>query len=73
VLPDPADVTVYVGQDRNSLDSATALGSSQGKSGTITVTGAKPVDGQYIFVWFTKVSQVSDGRYRATLAEVSVR
>ena len=66
-------MTVYVGEDRNSLDSATALGSSEGKSGTITITGDKPIDGQYIFVWFTKVSQVSDGRYRATLAEVSVR
>jgi hypothetical protein len=73
VLPDPADVTVYVGQDRNSLDTATVLGSSEGRSGTFTIKAAKPVDGQYIFVWFTKVSQVSDGRYRATLAEVSVR
>jgi hypothetical protein len=29
------------------------------------------VKGQYVFVWFTKVSQVSDGRFRATLAEVT--
>jgi hypothetical protein len=72
VLPDPADVTVYVGQDR-TLDNTTALGSSKDRSGTFTITAQKPVDAQYVFVWFTKVSKVSDGRYRATLAEVSVR
>ena len=39
---------------------------------TLTKDGA-PVQGQYVFVWFTKVSKVSDGRFRATLAEVTVR
>jgi hypothetical protein len=72
VLPDPADVTVYVGQDRTSLDTATVVGTSSGQSGTVTVKAPKPVVGQYVFVWFTKISQVSDGRYRATLAEVTV-
>jgi hypothetical protein len=72
LLPNPSDVTVYVGQDRNSLDSATSLGTSQGKSGSVTITAPKPAEGQYVFVWFTKVSQVSDGRFRATLAEVTV-
>ena len=44
------------------------------KDGTITLTRADgPADGQYVIVWFTKVSQVSDGRFRATLAEVTVR
>jgi eukaryotic-like serine/threonine-protein kinase len=71
VLPDASDVTVYVGQDR-TLDSATEIGSSKGKSGNVTVTADKPVQGQYVFVWFTKVSQVKDGRFRATLAEVTV-
>jgi eukaryotic-like serine/threonine-protein kinase len=73
VLPNTEDVTVYAGQDRSTLSTATVVGSSQAKSGTVTIDAKTPVDGQYLFVWFTKVSQVSDGRYRATLAEVTVR
>ena len=71
VLPDPSDVTVYVGKDR-TLDNAGELGTSKGKDGDVTVKGTA-VDGQYVIVWFTSVSQVGDGRFRATLAEVTVR
>lgn len=69
-LPDAADVTVYLA-DHTSLTGATKVADSSGKSGVISmpVTGAK---GRYLIVWFTKISQVSDGRFRATLAEVSV-
>jgi hypothetical protein len=73
-LPDEADVTVYLGDEDDSIDNATELGSSTGKKGTIKIT---PDDtdaaGEFVTVWFTKVSQVSDGRFRATLAEVSLR
>ena len=72
VLPSASDVTVYVGDDRSSLDNATELGSSAGRSGVVNITTDKPAQGQYVFVWFTKVSQVSDGRFRATLAEIAV-
>ena len=72
VLPNASDVTVYVGQDR-TLDNTTVLGTSKGKDGTVAVKAKKPASGQYVFVWFTKVSQVADGRFRATLAEVTVR
>ncbi|NYG06945.1 hypothetical protein BJ986_001432 [Phycicoccus badiiscoriae] len=72
VLPNPADVTVYVGDDPRSLSSAKEVGSSQGKSGEVVLKAPAPVKGQYVFVWFTSVSQVSDGRFRATLAEVTV-
>ena len=72
VLPNAADVSVYAGNDRVTLDSATLLGSSRGKSGAITITSPTPVQGQYVFIWFTAVSQVADGRFRATVAEVSV-
>ena len=72
VLPDAADVTVFVGQDR-TRDNTTVIGTSKGKKGEITLKADKPVDGQYVFVWFTSVSKVADGRFRATLAEVSVR
>jgi hypothetical protein len=72
-LPDPSDVTVYVGQDR-TRDGATKVGTSTGKDGTVQLTrAAGPVSAQYVIVWFTKVSQVDDGRHRATLAEVTVR
>ena len=72
VLPDASDVTVSVGPERNRND-ATEVGSSSGKSGTVTISHeGGPVTGQYVFVWFTKVSQVDDGRFRATLAEVTV-
>jgi hypothetical protein len=72
VLPDAADVTVYVNED-NTRAGATELGSSSGKKGTVTITGDKPATGKFVIVWFTKLSQVSDGRFRATLAEITVR
>jgi hypothetical protein len=71
ILPTASDVTVYLGANR-SLDGAKALGTSAGKAGTIDLAAAGgPVSGQYVIVWFTKVSQVPDGRFRATLAEVT--
>ena len=33
VLPNASDVSVYVGEDRDSMDSATQIGASKGKSG----------------------------------------
>jgi hypothetical protein len=71
-LPSPSDVTVYVGADRNSFAEGDELGHSSDKSGTVTIRADKPIDGQYVFVWFTKLSKVDDGRFRATLAEVTV-
>ncbi len=72
VTPSASDLTVYVGGDR-TLDSAKAIGTSKDKTGTITLkVQGDPVQGQYVFVWFTSVSKVSDGRFRATLAEVTV-
>ena len=70
-LPDTADVTVYVNED-DTRDGATELGSANGKKGKVTITGDKPATGKYVMVWFTKVSQVGDGRFRATLAEITV-
>lgn len=72
-LPDVSDVTVFLAEDRQ-IDGATEIGSSAGKKGAVTLTNAKPdASGKYVIVWFTKVSQVSDGRFRATLAEVALR
>jgi hypothetical protein len=72
-LPDASDVQVYVGPDR-SLEDATELGTSAGKEGEVAIRAkGEAATGQYVIVWFTKVSQVSDGKFRATLAEVTVR
>jgi hypothetical protein len=72
VLPNASDVSVFVGEDRDSMGSAKQVGTSKGKSGTVTLKAPAAVKGQYVFVWFTSVTQVSDGRFRATLAEVTV-
>lgn len=72
-LPDASDLTVYLAED-SSLDGAAELGTSSGKDGEVTLASKDTeAAGRYVIVWFTKVSQVSDGRFRATLAEVSLR
>jgi hypothetical protein len=72
-LPDVSDVTVFLADD-SSIEGATEIGSATDKKGAVTLDN-KDVEasGKYVIVWFTKVSQVSDGRFRATLAEVSIR
>jgi hypothetical protein len=73
ILPTASDVTVYLAEER-SLDGATELGKSSGKAGTVTITpGSVDAAGQYVIVWFTKVSRVDSRWFRATLAEVVVR
>lgn len=72
-LPDVSDVQVFL-SDSDSIDGATEIGSSQGKKGQITLKATNAqASGSKVIVWFTKVSQVSDGRFRATLAEVTLR
>ncbi len=71
VLPNPEDVTVYLGPDPKK-DGAREIGTVSGKTGTVTLDVPAGAKGQYVVVWFTRVSQASDGRYRATLAEVTV-
>jgi hypothetical protein len=72
-LPDVSDVQVFL-TDSDSIDGATEIGSSQGKKGQITLKATNTqAAGSKVIVWFTKVSQVSDGRFRATLAEVTLR
>jgi hypothetical protein len=72
LLPDPATFDLYLAPDR-SLDGARKLGSSSDKSGEITIKVTGGASGQYLIVWFTRVSRVSDGAYRATLAEVTAK
>jgi hypothetical protein len=72
LLPDPSTFDLYLAPDR-SLDGATKIGSSSDKSGEITIKVTGGASGQYLIVWFTRVSRVSDGAYRATLAEVTAK
>jgi len=72
ILPVAADVTVYLADER-SLSSATAIGSQKNAQGTVTFPVPSGVTGQYIIVWFTKLTQDSKGEYRAHLAEVIPR
>jgi serine/threonine-protein kinase len=46
-------------------------GTDLGQQATISVDPA--ATGRYVLVWFTKLVQESDGRYRARVSEVSVR
>ena len=72
-LPDVSDVTVFLADD-NTIDGATEIGTTTGKKGAVTLANKDAeASGKYVIVWFTEVSQVSDGRFRATLAEVSIR
>ncbi len=70
-LPNPEDVTVYLASNPETKG-ATKVGTSSGETGQVTYDVPGNAKGQYVIVWFTHVSQASDGRYRATLAEVSI-
>jgi hypothetical protein len=71
VMPVAADVEVYVNGDQ-SLDGATKVGAKQNASGTVVFPVPDTAKGQYIIVWFTKLTQDSEGKYRAHLAEITV-
>lgn len=71
VLQAQADVSVYVATDR-TLDGATKVGSQTGATGTVSFTVKDPKPGQFVIVWFTRLTQDGDGYYRAKLGEVTV-
>jgi len=67
-----ADVTVYVAS-RLSLDGATAIGTSTGRDGTVTLQPQNgPVRGQLVIVWFTRLAPDGEGKFRAQVAEARV-
>ena len=72
LMPVAADVTVYLANDR-SLDGAQKVGSKANAQGDLTFDVPPKVSGQYIIVWFTKLTKDSSGGYRAHLAEVIAR
>jgi hypothetical protein len=69
-----SDVTVYVA-DKTSVDGATAIGSVTQKDGesTVSVPNNGAVKGRYVILWFTALGPAENGRFRAQVAEASVR
>jgi len=72
-LPVAQDLTVYVA-NRASLDGATTIGASSGRSGQIVfdVPAGPVASGQLVIVFFTKLGPDGSGRFRAQVSEVSV-
>jgi len=67
-----ADMTVYVAS-RLSRDGATAIGTSTGRDGTVTLQPQDgPVRGQLVIVWFTRLAPDGEGKFRAQVAEARV-
>ena len=70
-IPHPADIEVYVGPD-NRLEGATKIGEKADADGDVTFDVPADVSGQYIVVWFTKLSPDDNDKRRAWLDEVVV-
>lgn len=72
VLANQADVEVYISAER-SLSDAVKVGEKAGANGTVTFPVKAGTTGQYVIVWFTRLTTDSNGRYRAILGEVEVK
>ncbi|WP_404386230.1 hypothetical protein LL946_07170 [Knoellia locipacati] len=71
-LANTADVEVYIGGDK-ALTGATKIGEKAAANGAVTLPVKAGTIGQYVIVWFTKLTQDDNGRYRAILGEVEVK
>lgn len=70
-LGNTADVQVYIGGDK-TLSGAAKVGEKASASGKVTFPVKAGTAGQYVIVWFTRLTQDDNGRYRAVLGEVEV-
>ena len=70
-LPESLDGTVYVADGPTNDEGE--LGSFSNESGEVTIDTDDAVQGRYVTVWFTSLAPDDDGRYRASLAEITVR
>lgn len=70
-LPNPSSLDLYLGSEADRTG-ANRIGQVNGESGEVRVPVSDGASGQYLIVWFTQSPQVADGRYRATLAEISL-
>lgn len=74
-LPTSADVSLYVAPEA-SMDGAVKVRDAQNIQGDnlkFSVPANAASAGQYVIVWFTRLSQDDSGNYRAYLAEVRAR
>lgn len=70
-LPTSTQATVYGGSQPTS--SGTEIGTTDGRTGEVTLKPSEPVDARYVTVWFTSLAPSDDGRYRATLGEITIK
>ncbi|MGL4744775.1 MAG: hypothetical protein ACRCXL_10375 [Dermatophilaceae bacterium] len=70
-IPVANDVQVFLGPDAR-LDGATKVGERAGARGQISFDVPANLVGQYVIVWYTKMSVDDDGKRRAVLDEVVV-
>ncbi len=66
----PTTIQVYV-TDKKSVTGASPLGTLTNGSGEQTVRGAA-VEGRYVILWITELSQYSGNQFRDQIAEVKV-
>lgn len=71
-LGNQADVEVYVSAER-SLSGAIKVGEKSDAEGTVSFPVKAGTTGQYVIVWFTRLTTEDSGRYRAVLGEVEVK
>ncbi|MCW4601786.1 hypothetical protein ON003_09380 [Janibacter hoylei] len=70
-LPTSAQATVYAGDQ--ATNSGTEIGKTEGRTGQVVLEPQSEVTAQYVTIWFTSLAPSDDGRYRASLGEVTVR
>ena len=70
-LPSSANATVYAGDAPSS--SGTEIGTTDGQTGEVVLEASDPVSARYVTVWFTSLVPDGQGRYRASLGEITLR
>lgn len=70
-LPTNAQATVYGGDQ--ATNSGAEIGKTEGRTGSVVLTPSSEVNAQYVTVWFTSLAPDDDGRYRASVGEISIR
>lgn len=70
-LPQASSGTLYVA-DTAQLAGAKAIGTWKDASGNVKIPAKAQANGRFLIVWFTAPSSDGRGRFRTTLAEVTV-
>ncbi|WP_338749394.1 hypothetical protein [Janibacter alittae] len=70
-LPTSANATVFAGDAPSN--SGTEIGTTDGQTGEVTLSTSDPTPGRYVTVWFTSLTPDGEGRYRASLGEITIK